>query len=241
VNLRKTWAIAVREFGSYFVSPIVYGFLTGFLFLLGYFTVGMIVNQQQAELSLTLILFIFMIFAPLLTMRLISNERSTGTIEFVYTSPVRSAEFVFGKYLAVLGVYGISLLFTLEFPVFLVAVGQASGGPDFLVLGTQYLALVLVGGSFLAVGLFCSSLTENQIVSAIATFSILLLLWVLTILKGMVPAYVQPAVEVFNIARRIQNFQNGILNLTDLTFFLSLIIGFLYASILYLNSRSWRQ
>lgn len=237
MDLRKTWAIAVREFGSFFVSPIVYGFLSAFLFLLGYFTVGMIVTAQRAELSLTLILFVFLIFAPLLTMRLITNERSTGTIEFVFTSPVRASEFVLGKYIAVLGVYGVSILFTLEFPVFLMSIGD----PDLQILLSQYLGLILVGSSFLAIGLFCSCITENQIIAAVASFAILIFLWVLSVLKGMVPATFQPVVRAFNIARRIQNFQNGLLNLTDVLFFLSIIITFLYASILYLNSRSWRE
>lgn len=237
MNPRKIWAVAVREFGSFFVSPIVYGFLTGYLFLLGYFNVGMIVRQQRAEFSLSLILFVFLIFAPLLTMRLISNERSTGTMEFIFTSPVRSVDFVLGKYLAVLGVYGIALLFTLEFPAFLVSIGD----PDLQVLATQYLGLVLVGATFLAVGLFCSCLTENQIVAAVATFSILLLLWVFSLLKGTIPSTFNPVVQSFDIARRIQHFQNGILKLTDLVFFGSLILAFLYASVLYLNTRSWRQ
>jgi len=234
---RKIWAIAVREFGNFFVSPIVYGFLTGYLFLLGYFNVTTIVQQQQAEFSLSLILFVFLIFSPLLTMRLISNERSTGTIELIFTSPVRSVDFVLGKYLAVLGVYGIALLFTLEFPAFLVSVGD----PDLQVLATQYFGLVLVGGTFLAAGLFCSCLTENQIVAAVTTFSILLLLWVFSLLEGMVPAGLNPVIQSLDLARRIQNFQNGILKLSDLLFFGSLIVMFLYASVLYLNSRSWRQ
>lgn len=234
---RKIWSVAVREFGSFFGSPIVYGFLTGYIFLLGYFNVGMIVRRQRAEFSLVLVLFVFLVLTPLLTMRLISNERATGTIEFIFTSPVRASEFVLGKYLAVLGVFGISLLFTLEFPAFLLVVGD----PGVQILATQYLGLVLVGGAFLAVGLFCSCLTENQIVAAVATFSILLLLWVLSILKGMVPAHLNPAVEAFTVSSRIRNFQNGILRLNDLLFFGSLVVTFLYASVLYLNTRSWRQ
>lgn len=237
MDLRKTWAVAVREFGSFFVSPVVYGFLSAFLFLLGYFTVGMVVNAQRAELSLTLILFVFLIFAPLLTMRLISNERSTGTIEFIFTSPVRSSEFILGKYLAVLGVYGVAVLFTLEFPVFLMVVGD----PDVMVLLTQYLGLILVGATFLAVGLFCSALTENQIVAAVASFVILILFWILSVLKGMVPPSYEPIVEAFNLASRIRNFQNGLLKLTDVVFFLSIILTSLYASMLYLNTRSWRE
>ena len=237
MDLRKVWAIAVREFGSFFVSPMVYGFLTGYIVLLGYFNLNMLVRRQRAEFNLALILFVFLLFTPLLTMRLISSERSTGTIEFIFTSPVRASEFVLGKYLAVLGVYGISLVFTLEFPAFLVAVGD----PDLQVLATQYFGLTLVGAAFLAVGLFCSCLTENQIVAAVASFSLLILLWVLTILKGMVPVYLNPVVEAFTVSSRIQNFQSGILKLTDLLFFGSLIVSFLYASILYLNTRSWRQ
>lgn len=234
---RKTWAIAVREFGSYFVSPIVYGYLSAFLFLLGFLTVGMVVNAQQAEFRLALTLFVFLFFAPLLTMRLITNERATGTIEFIFTSPVRASEFILGKFLAVLGVYGVSLIFTLEFPVFLMAVGD----PDVMILLTQYLGLLLVGASFLAIGLFCSALTENQIVAAVASFVILLLLWILSVLKGMVPPAYEPIIEAFNLASRIQNFQNGLLKLTDVVFFLSIIVTSLYASILYLNTRSWRQ
>ncbi|MFB6347112.1 MAG: ABC transporter permease subunit [bacterium] len=237
MDLRKVWAIAVREFGSFFVSPIVYGFLSAFLFLLGYFTVGMIVTAQKAELSLSLILFVFLIFAPLLTMRLISSERSTGTIEFIFTSPIRSSEFVLGKYFAVLGVFGVSVIFTLEFPVFLIWIGD----PDLQVLMTQYLGLVLVGATFLAVGVFCSAVTENQIVAAVASFVVLLLLWVIAVLKGMVPSQLEPIVSAFDLAQRIQHFQNGLLKLTDVVFFLSIIITFLYASILYLNSRSWRK
>lgn len=105
----------------------------------------------------------------------------------------------------------------------------------------QYLGLALVGSAFLAVGLFCSCLTENQMVAALASFSLLILLWVLTILKGMVPVYLNPVVEAFTVSSRIENFQNGILKLTDLLFFGSLIVSFLYASVLYLNIRSWRQ
>ncbi|MFB6345124.1 MAG: ABC transporter permease [bacterium] len=237
MNLRKIWGIASREFASFFVSPIVYGFLSAFLFLLGYFTVGMVVNAQRAELSLTLILFVFLIFAPLLTMRLIANERSTGTIEFVFTSPVRASEFILGKYLAVLGVFGSSVLFTVEFPAFLIWIGD----PDLQILMTQYLGLILVGASFLSIGLLCSCLTENQIVAAVFCFVLLLLLWTMSVLKGMIPSGYTALVEAFDLQNRIQNFQNGLLKFNDVWFFLSVIVTSLYSSILYLNSRSWRE
>lgn len=237
MSLRKTWAIAVREFGYYFVSPIVYGFLTVFLLLTGYFTVSMVVFAQKAELNIYLMLFILMLMTPVLCMRLIAAERNDGTIEFIFTSPVRAIEFVLGKFLAVLGVYGVALIFTVEFPIFLLSIGD----PDIMILATQYLGMLLVGAMFLSIGLFFSALSENQIVAGIATFFVLLFLWVISLLRGMVPSQYTVVVEAFDITQRVQNFQQGILNLDDVTFFLSFIIGFLYSAILYLNSRSWQE
>ncbi|MFB6357369.1 MAG: ABC transporter permease [bacterium] len=237
MNLRTVWGVAVREFGNYFVSPIAYGFLTIYLFLTGYFTSGLIVGSQRAELSLYLMLFMLLFMTPLLTMRLISDEHRQGTIEFVFTSPITGVEFVLGKFLAVLSIYGIALIFTLEFPLFLTIIGD----PDLFVLGTQYLGLMLVGSSFLAVGLFFSCLTENQLIAAGSTFCVLLLLWVMSALKGMVPSSYGYIVEAFNVVKRIKNFQKGIVAGQDVTFFLGSIVVFLSASVQYLNTRSWRQ
>ncbi len=237
MSLNKTWAIAVREFRSYFVSPVVYAVLTVYLFLTGYFTCATIVNSNQAEFSLYLMLFIFLFLAPLLTMRLIAVERNRGTVEMIFTSPLSSADFVLGKFLAVLGVYGIGLLLTFEFPIFLYSVAT----PDLWIISTQYLGLILGGGAFLAVGLFCSALTENQVVAAVSSFCVLLFLWVIGLLGKMVPADVRPVVEGFDLLSRLQNFQQGIVGLEDLLFFLALIIFFLYATMIYLNARSWQQ
>lgn len=237
MDLRKVWAVARREFASYFVSPIVYAFLAVFLFLSGYFNVGTIVRSQQAELNIYVILFIFMFLVPLLTMRLITREYTGRTLEVIFTSPVRSSEFVLGKYLAVLAVYGIALLFLMEFPLFVMAVGD----PDWMILMTQFLGLWLVGGSFLALGLFCSCLTENQLIAAVSTFCVLLMLWVFSLLEGMLPAFLEPAVGALDLAPRLGNFQQGVLVLSDVVFFLSGTLLFLYTAVLYLNTRTWSR
>lgn len=237
MDLRKVWAVAVREFGSYFVSPIVYAFLAVFLFLVGYFNVGTIVRSQQAELNVYVILFIFMFLVPLLTMRLITREYAGRTLELMFTSPVRSAEFVLGKFLAVLAVYGVALLFLMEFPLFVMAVGD----PDWMILLTQFLGLWLVGASFLALGLFCSCLTENQLIAAVSTFFVLLVLWVFSLLEGMLPTSLQPVVGALDLAPRLGNFQQGVLVLSDVVFFLSGTLLFLYAAVLYLNTRTWSR
>jgi len=235
LDLRKVWAVAVREFGNYFVSPIVYGFLTVFLLLSGYFNVTIIVRSGRAEVGVYIVLFIFMFLVPLLTMRLVSSEYVRGTLEVIFTSPVRSSEFVLGKFLAVLGVYGLALLFLMEFPLFLMSVGD----PDWFIILTQFTGLWLAGGSFLALGLFCSCLTENQVIAAVSTFCVLLVLWVFSLLEGILPGSLSPVVNALDLAPRLENFQQGVLVLSDVVFFLSGTLLFLYASMLYLNTRTW--
>jgi len=237
MNPRKIWAVARREFGDFFVSPTVYAVLFAYLFLTGYYSMNRILTQQQADLNISLYLFLLIFIVPLLTMGLISSERREGTIEMIFTSPVRSSEFVLGKYLGVLGVYGVILLISLFYPLFLVYVGD----PDPFMFGAQYLGLVLVGGMFLAVGLFCSALTENNIVAAISTFFLLLVLLAVTIFKRLVSTDWGPVVEAFNLSAKMQNFQEGLIKADDLVFLLSMIVGFLYLTMLYLNSRSWEQ
>jgi ABC-2 type transport system permease protein len=237
MNLRKTWAVARREFGSYFVSPTVYAVLFVYLFLTGYYSMNRIVAQQQADLNISLYLFILVFIVPMLTMRLIASERREGTIEMIFTSPIRASEFVVGKFLGVLSVYGVILLLSLFYPLYLLWVGE----PDPFMFGAQYLGLVLIGGMYLAVGLFCSSLTENHIVAAISTFFLLIFMLAISILKSMVPRYLGTAVDAFDLSARMQNFQEGLVHLTDVTYFLSLIAVFLYLTIQYLNARSWEQ
>lgn len=237
MNPSKVWAIAVREFRSLFVSPIVYGFLAVFLFLSSYFNVSIIVESRRAEIGIYVILFIFMFLVPLLTMRLVTREYTQGTLEILFTSPLRSSEFVLGKYLAVLGVFGVGLLFLMQFPLFLMAYGS----PDWNILLTEFLGLWLAGAAFLALGLFCSCLTENQVIAAVSTFCVLLLLWVLSMAEGMLPGFMSPVVNALDLAKRVEEFQDGILALNDAVFFTSGIVLFLYASTLYLNTRTWSR
>lgn len=237
MNPRKIWAVARREFGDYFVSPTVYAVLFVYLFLTGYYSMNRIIAQQQADINITLYLFLLIFIVPLLTMGLISSERRDGTIEMIFTSPIRASEFVLGKFLAVLGVYGIVLLISLFYPVFLVYAGE----PDPFMIGAQYVGMVVIGGMFLSVGLFCSALTENNIVAAISTFFLLLFLLAISILKSMVSTRAGVVIDAFDISSRIQNFQEGLIHLSDVTFFVSMVIGFLFFATQYLNSRSWEQ
>src|SRR5579875_374292 len=170
-------AIARRELMSYYGSFLFYVVTAAFLVITGFFfavTVAFSRSAQVAPLFQTMYT-IMLLVAPILTMRLLAEEQRTGTIELLLTSPVRDAELVLGKFLAGLGLLVSMLVLTGFYPLLLALYGNPDRGG---IIG-GYLGALLFGGLAIAVGLFTSSLTQNQIVAAVLSFAILLLLWVI--------------------------------------------------------------
>src|SRR5580693_2345436 len=193
--MRNIWVIFRKELNSYFVSPIAYLLLAmfaiifGFFFWnsLGYFVYMGIQSQMRGQsfpmnvneelirplLSNASVVGLFLI--PLITMRLFAEEKRTGTIELLVTSPIRDGELILGKWLAALTLYGGLLLLTALNFVWVFRYGN----PDWRPLAIGYLGLLLQAGAMLAIGMFISTLTKNQIIAGAATFGVCLLLWVL--------------------------------------------------------------
>src|SRR2546423_12401386 len=177
----------------YFTSPVAWVIMAVFLFIAGYFFYSIFsyyarvsmqsaMNPMGGGLNVTdgvlrplfsNVSVILLLMMPLITMRLFSEERRSGTIELLLTYPVRDGAVLIGKYLAALALYAIMLALTLLYPGILFYFARVEWGP----LLTGYLGLLLMGATFLAVGIFASSLTENQIVAAVTTFGTLLILW----------------------------------------------------------------
>ncbi len=189
----KIWAIFKKEMRLYFTSPVAWAVFTIFLLIGGYFFYSIFafftlasmqsaMNPQMArDLNVTdsvlrplfsNISVILLLLMPLVTMRLFAEERRAGTIELLLTYPVRDGAVLAGKYLAALALYAIMIGLTLLYPGIVVYFARLEWGPVL----TGYLGLLLMGATFIAVGVFASSLTENQIVAAITTFGALLLL-----------------------------------------------------------------
>ena len=166
-----------KELKSYFVSPIAWVVMSVFLLISGYFFTVILLSTNLPELKITFhnmgITFLFL--SPLFTMRLLAEEKKLGTEELLFTLPLTDAQIVLSKYLASLTVFLILLGITWVYPLFLLSWGKPDMGPIF----TGYLGLFLMGASFLAVGLFSSSLTENQIIAAVVGFGTLLLFWII--------------------------------------------------------------
>src|SRR6201987_5164136 len=198
--MRNIWIIFRKELHSYFVSPIAYLLLTMFALIFGFFfwnALGyfffegmasqmrgqmfpMNLNEQIIRPLLSNVSVIGLFFIPMITMRLFAEEKRSGTIELLATSPVRDVEVIIGKWLAAVALYSCLLLFTALNFAFLFKYGN----PDWKPLAIGYLGLLLQAGALLAIGTFISTLTKNQIIAGAVTFGVCLLLWVLEWVSG---------------------------------------------------------
>lgn len=236
--MSKIWAIAKKELYSYFVSPIAYIVLATFLVLSGYFFWIILIYSQQAELrGLIYNMGVILVFiSPMITMRLIAEEKKSGTIEFLFTSPVRTTDIVLGKYLAAVGLFLALVLITGAYPLILGIFGNPDWGPVI----TAYLGFILLGMTFLAVGLFGSTLTENQIVATVISFTILLLLWVIAWVGDIGSgSKLAGFLSNFSVFDHFEDFAKGIINTTHIYFYLAVTFFFLFLSTQVLERRKW--
>src|SRR3982751_7149352 len=196
--MRNVLAIAHKEIKSYFASPIAYIVIGLFALLFGYFYAVMLqyfvragmnmnpmmgqqalnINQDMLRPVLRNVTILLLFVLPAMTMRTYSEERRSGTIELLLTSPLTDLEIILGKFLGALSLYGVMLAVTLVH----MAVLFVYGSPEWKPIVTSYLGLLLLGGSFISVGLFISTLTTNQIVAYITTFSVFLFFFVIILL-----------------------------------------------------------
>jgi len=231
-------AVFKRELRAYFLSPIGYVFLGFFLLLSGYFFAASNLLSGYAYINgvfgnLTIVL---MIVVPILTMRLLSEERKTKTDQLLLTSPVSLTGVVVGKYLAALSVLIIALLITCIYPIILFVFSKPAIGE---ILGT-YIGFFLMGAAFISVGLFVSSLTESQVTSAMASFGTLLLLYVADwIVPSIQNQTIAKAIEWFSVLNRFQDFTMGILSLEHIVYYISFIAVFVFLTIRVLEKRRW--
>lgn len=233
----KMLTIYKRELKSYFLSPLAY-VLVGFLLLIsGYFFATFVLSTQYALMSPVFgnMVFVFMFVSPILTMRLISEEMKNGTDQLLMTSPLRITDMVLGKYFAALTVYTLSLVISLIYPLYL----KIYSTPDFGPILTGYIGTFLMGAAFIAIGIFASSLTENQLIAGVIGFSILLLFWIVSWLGDVFQGAAKSIVDNISLLQRFTNFQNGVLSLNDVVFYLSVIIFFVFVTIMVVDKRRW--
>jgi ABC-2 type transport system permease protein len=255
------FAIAWREFRSYFLSPIAYVVLALFLLLTGYFFYSSLVDFVNQALTYDQrasmiggeapkmnvnewvvrpyfynisVLTLFLV--PMITMRLLCEEKKSGTIELLMTSPVTELEVTIGKFLAGFGLYLAMLASTATAMAVLFAIGAPDWGPVL----SGYLGLVLVGAAALALGTLVSSLTENQIVAGFVGFALFLLLWILNWAAEYTTGPTARVLSYLSIVRHFDDLSKGVVDLRDVLFYLSIVVFGLFATMRSLEAIRWK-
>lgn len=239
INTKKKMACAViikRELYAYFTSPIAYIVGTIFILLSGIFFFNTFFLALRAELrgffELLPIFFSFLI--PALTMRVFSEEKKTGTIETLVTLPVKTVDIVIGKYMAVLIATMVMLAPTLFYVVtcFLFASSGVDIGP---ILG-GYFGSFLLAAAFCAIGIFCSAITENQIVAFLLSLSICLFLTFIMVFLIFLPGIIVPAATFISAQGHFRSIARGIIDSRDILYFISVSIVFIILTVNVINN-----
>lgn len=239
--MKNMTTIALKEFRSYLSSPMAYVVTGIFLAITGtsFSFFGPTAITTYSETSLRGFLqagsILLLLFAPLLTMRLLAEERKMGTLELLLTAPVRDSEVILGKFLGSLLIVIGMLVLTLYYPVLLLIFGDPDIGP----MVTGYLGLFLLGCTALAVGIFASSLTSNQIVAAVVAGAILLALYFIGIIADSLPDTMGEAIGYFSLATYFPDFMRGIIDTRGIIYYLSLTALFLFLGIRSLDNSRW--
>ncbi|MDH5477225.1 MAG: ABC transporter permease subunit [Nitrospinota bacterium] len=248
--MRTVYTMVKRELRAYFHSSIAYAIIFMFLFISGYFffagmnayglasfemskmaqrvgpreltIAGFVVAPLLGNMSVVLLMM-----APLLTMRLFSEEKKNGSIELLFTWPVTDFQMVMGKYLASLAVVAIMLGLTLPYVGFI----WLHTTPPWSHILSGYMGLFMLAASFLSLGLFFSTLTENQIVSAVLSFGALLIFWVMGWTAGGNTDWLSELIKYFSILEHFQNPSRGVLDTRDVVYYFSFIVFFLFLSL----------
>ena len=227
--MKKVLVLFTREFQAYFHSPIAYVVLTTFLIISGYFFSMILSFTEEATLRYTLsnMAITLLFICPLITMRLLAEERNSGTIETLMTDPVREVEVVLGKFFAALLFYITLLVPTGSYIIILKLIGNPDTGP----MISGYIGLVLIGAVFISIGVFASSLSKNQIVAGVITLVSLLLLWVIGWAGELAPGTLSKVLAYLGFFDHFEDLQRGIIDTKDIIYYVTTAILFLFLTV----------
>jgi ABC-2 type transport system permease protein len=236
--MRTTAAIMRREFKAYFNSPVAYFVIAIFLVMVGILFFIPFFSQDRVSMRdfFGLVPFLLIFFGPAITMRLISEERRSGTIELLITMPVRDMDVILGKFLAAWLLFVAALLLTLPYAFTISIFGDLDWGP---VLG-GYIGLVFLGGAYLALGLLASSWTENQIVAFVISLFLSMFFLMVDRFIPFLPNVTAPVMEYLSFSAHFRNASRGMIDSRDMIFFLSFMVLALFLAFRSLEARRWR-
>ncbi len=257
--MKNLTPVYLKEMRSYFSSPIAYLAITMFLLIASIFFI-LIVKQYSAvsfevirsnfqlkidQLNIgegmlahlySNIAVIVLFMMPALTMKSFSDEKKTGTIELMFTYPIKDSELVWGKQLAIFTVYAVMIACTLPYELIILYFKPLPLGIVF----SGYLGLLLLGFAFISLGLFVSSLTENQIIAAVGTFGALMMFWVIGLVAGDSTMPIAEILRYLSIFSHFESFAMGVIDTRDIVYYLSFSLLFIFGTLRVLESRRYR-
>jgi ABC-2 type transport system permease protein len=257
--MRNALTIAGKELSSYFVQPVAYVVLTVFVLLAGWFFFALLkqfnemvqvysamsnpqalehlnLNSRVIDPLLHNMSVVMVILVPAITMRAFAEEKRTGTYEFLLTAPIRTGEIVAGKFIAAAVFILIMVGLIWIFPIILMAFGD----PEVGVMGAGYVALALLGVCFVAIGLFTSSLTQNQIIAAISCLGILLLLYVISWPLQSGGGILGDLLRYLSLPQHFGQMVGGVIDTSDIIYFCTMIFVALFLTQRSVESARWR-
>jgi ABC-2 type transport system permease protein len=238
--MRRMWAICSKELQMYFYSPVAYVAFAFYVVLSSFFFYANFIIAQPPIVDVRYVVgnttFIYLFIIPLLTMRLVADEFRQGTDELLLTSPAGIGEIVLGKYIAAIVVQVLLVVISLIYPLIMSGFGTL----DLTIMWLSYLSMFLLGAAMMAIGLFASSLSSNQMVSGIAAFVILLVLWLIDWMSESFGGKLKDWIGQFSLNGHTANLQKGVLHGGDILFYITLAAVFLILSIQVLERKRWR-
>ena len=238
--MKRFAAIFKKEFKSYFLSPIAYVYLFVFIGLTNwlFFKTFFISNQASMRAYFGVLPIIFLFFIPAVTMRLWSEEKKSGTIELLFTLPLQVVEVVLGKFLAAYAFLCISLIFSFSVPISVAMAGDPEWGP---IIG-GYAGAFFMGGAYLAIGIFISNLTENQIIAFILGVVITFGMYILgsPIVTFSLPNFAVPVFTFLGLGNHYDSISRGVIDSRDIIYYLSVMGVFVFLNIHFIENRKCR-
>ena len=252
--MRNILAIAGKELRGYFASPIAYIVLGLFALVFGWFFYVPLAffNRQSMQMAaggtniqqmLLTPMFanatvVMLFLLPAITMRTYSEEKRSGTIELLLTSPITDTQIILGKFIGAMGLYVAMLALTLVHIAIVYLFTDPN--PDWKPIASAYLGLILMGGCFISVGLLISSLTKNQVVAAVATFVVFLMLWVINWIGTFVGPTTQSVLNQLSLTDHFDDFARGVIDTKHLVFYTSFICLGLFLTAKSVDTERWR-
>jgi len=238
--MKNIWYIFKKEIVVYFTTPVAYVVMLAFLVISGYlfhFYFSFVRVSDMSKVFNNMII-VGMLISPILTMRLLSEEKRANTYELLRTSPISLYQVVVGKYLASIVIFLSGLILTLSYVILL----GVYGSPDYGVILSGYIGFILTISAFLSIGLLASSLSQNQMVAAIIGFALIFLLWFIDVLSGILANdFLSNVLNEMSFLNHFSTFLSGIIDIKDVSFFTFWIIAMLTITTKVLELNTWKN